>query len=151
MLLCAVSVLVVAQSSSEIPERLMNNPVVNFLVITFPFHLMSHNSNNWKSWNKPNFCVRLLRTPTEEERVFKGKNQNLTFLFWTRSRSEQKMKARTKGQRKRMRRGTWLLLHPQGLSQCLDPHYFTRGYKINLKSYRHGARLGTANWNNSER
>ena len=27
MLLCAVSVLVVAQSSSEIPEGLMNNPV----------------------------------------------------------------------------------------------------------------------------
>ena len=27
MLLCAVSVLVVAQSSSEIPEELMNNPV----------------------------------------------------------------------------------------------------------------------------
>ena len=28
MLLSAVSVLVVAQSSSEIPERLMNNPVL---------------------------------------------------------------------------------------------------------------------------
>ena len=28
MLLCAVSVLVVAQSSSEIPEGLMNNPVL---------------------------------------------------------------------------------------------------------------------------
>ena len=31
MLLSAVSVLVVAQPSSEIPERLMNNPVVKFL------------------------------------------------------------------------------------------------------------------------
>ena len=30
MLLSAVSVLVVAQSSSEIPEGLMNNPVVEF-------------------------------------------------------------------------------------------------------------------------
>jgi hypothetical protein len=32
MLLSAVSVLVVAQSSSEIPEGLMNNPVLNFLI-----------------------------------------------------------------------------------------------------------------------
>jgi len=31
MLLSAVSVLVVAQSSSEIPEGLMNNPVFGFL------------------------------------------------------------------------------------------------------------------------
>ena len=30
MLLSAVSVLVVAQSSSEIPEGLMNNPVLDF-------------------------------------------------------------------------------------------------------------------------
>ena len=33
MLLSAVSVLVVAQSSSEIPEGLMNNPVLTLLVI----------------------------------------------------------------------------------------------------------------------
>ena len=33
MLLSAVSVLVVAQSSSEIPEGLMNNPVVTFLML----------------------------------------------------------------------------------------------------------------------
>ena len=33
MLLSAVSVLVVAQSSSEIPEGLMNNPVVFSLII----------------------------------------------------------------------------------------------------------------------
>ena len=32
MLLSAVSVLVVAQSSSEIPEELMNNPVYNHTV-----------------------------------------------------------------------------------------------------------------------
>ena len=32
MLLSAVSVLVVAQSSSEIPEGLMNNPVYSYVV-----------------------------------------------------------------------------------------------------------------------
>jgi hypothetical protein len=32
MLLSAVSVLVVEQSSSEVPEGLMNNPVLQFLV-----------------------------------------------------------------------------------------------------------------------
>jgi hypothetical protein len=37
MLLSAVSVLVVAQSSSEIPEGLMNNPVFN--IISRPVHL----------------------------------------------------------------------------------------------------------------
>ena len=44
MLFSAVSVLVVAQSSSEIPEGLMNNPVLTALrtftlVGTFMFHL----------------------------------------------------------------------------------------------------------------
>jgi len=45
MLLSAVSVLVVAQSSSEIPEGLMNNPVyenkrdINFLTLTREFLL----------------------------------------------------------------------------------------------------------------
>jgi len=40
MLLSAVSVLVVAQSSSEIPEGLMNNPVLFFenLSSKFKFH-----------------------------------------------------------------------------------------------------------------
>jgi len=39
MLLSAVSVLVVAQSSSEIPEGLMNNPVYNFLfLVIFLWH-----------------------------------------------------------------------------------------------------------------
>ena len=35
MLLSAVSVLVVAQSSSEIPEGLMNNPVFQILIFVF--------------------------------------------------------------------------------------------------------------------
>jgi len=34
MLLSAVSVLVVAQSSSEVPEELVNNPVFEFPCIT---------------------------------------------------------------------------------------------------------------------
>ena len=34
MLLSAVSVLVVAQSSSEIPEGLMNNPVLSYYLIS---------------------------------------------------------------------------------------------------------------------
>jgi len=38
MLLSAVYVLVVAQSSSEVPEGLMNNPV--FLML--PFFLLAH-------------------------------------------------------------------------------------------------------------
>ena len=37
MLLSAVSVLVVAQSSSEIPEGLMNNPVYNVRKVQFFF------------------------------------------------------------------------------------------------------------------
>ena len=41
MLLSAVSVLVVAQSSSEIPEGLMNNPVVDVTVITTIYSLIS--------------------------------------------------------------------------------------------------------------
>jgi hypothetical protein len=40
MLLSAVSVLVVAQSSSEIPEGLTNNPVHT----PYQFHLYSHKS-----------------------------------------------------------------------------------------------------------
>ena len=36
MLLSAVSVLVVAQSSSEIPEGLMNNPVFTFILGSSP-------------------------------------------------------------------------------------------------------------------
>ena len=39
MLLSAVSVLVVAQSSLEIPEGLMNNPVY-ILLVSFPFLLL---------------------------------------------------------------------------------------------------------------
>jgi len=35
MLLSAASVLVVAQSSSEIPEELMNNPVLSFIETSF--------------------------------------------------------------------------------------------------------------------
>ena len=42
MLLSAVSVLVVAQSSSEIPEGLMNNPV--YCTIIAPFTPISRNS-----------------------------------------------------------------------------------------------------------
>ena len=38
MLLSAVSVLVVAQSSSEIPEGLMNNPVLISTVTAFVTH-----------------------------------------------------------------------------------------------------------------
>ena len=47
MLLCAVSVLVVAQSSSEIPEGLMNSPV---LVSTV--HECDNNDSNINSKNK---------------------------------------------------------------------------------------------------
>ena len=45
MLLSAVSVLVVAQSSSEIPEVLMNNPVYSFLnsVILRAFSVLKNN------------------------------------------------------------------------------------------------------------
>ena len=39
MLLSAVSVLVVAQSSSEIPEGLMNNPVYQVALVSLPAHL----------------------------------------------------------------------------------------------------------------
>ena len=39
MLLSAVSVLVVAQSSSEIPEGLMNNPVYNDKKMVYPVHI----------------------------------------------------------------------------------------------------------------
>jgi len=38
MLLSAVSVLVVAHSSSEIPEGLMNNPVYNYVPIFVGFY-----------------------------------------------------------------------------------------------------------------
>ena len=38
MLLSAVSVLVVAQSCSEVPEGLMNNPVCNTLLPTVSFY-----------------------------------------------------------------------------------------------------------------
>ena len=37
MLLSAVSVLVVAQSSSEIPEGLMNNPVYSDMILKYIF------------------------------------------------------------------------------------------------------------------
>ena len=54
MLLSAVSVLVVAQSISEIPEGLMNNPVyiyfplsVNFVI--FPFVLSAFAMNRFRS------------------------------------------------------------------------------------------------------
>ena len=56
MLLSAVSVLVVAQSSSEIPEGLMNNPVLSGLYyVVFPFGLsidIYHVSGGkrWCSW-----------------------------------------------------------------------------------------------------
>ena len=38
MLLSAVSVLVVAQSSSEIPEGLMNNPVLHLVLYILSWH-----------------------------------------------------------------------------------------------------------------
>ena len=42
MLLSAVSVLVVAQSSSEIPEGLMNNPVYTYIIILYNTTGKSH-------------------------------------------------------------------------------------------------------------
>ena len=44
MLLSAVSVLVVAQSSSEIPEGLMNNPVYSGVNITYVRYAVIKNS-----------------------------------------------------------------------------------------------------------
>ena len=46
MLLSAVSVLVVAQSSSEIPEGLMNNPVLFRVIIFLPPEQYKINSNS---------------------------------------------------------------------------------------------------------
>ena len=45
MLLSAVSVLVVAQSSSEVPEGLMNNPV--FVVFMTAVHSFLHDNGNF--------------------------------------------------------------------------------------------------------
>ena len=48
MLLSTVSVLVVAQSSSEVPEGLMNNPVFRYFIIYFlrhNFHLFNSSKN----------------------------------------------------------------------------------------------------------
>ena len=42
MLLSAVSVLVVAQSSSEIPEGLLNNPVFHILRSFLIYHISKH-------------------------------------------------------------------------------------------------------------
>jgi len=48
LLLSAVSVLVVAQSSSEIPEGLMNNPVLAFVFVSlnkFPWNPLVYDTN----------------------------------------------------------------------------------------------------------
>jgi hypothetical protein len=55
MFLSAVSVLVVAQPSSEAPEGLMNYPVI-LLIVTD--HTMSHSYNDvcvWSSWLSQTF------------------------------------------------------------------------------------------------
>ena len=46
MLLSAVSVLVVAQSSSEIPEGLMNNPVLNWEIWPIAWHILLISNNH---------------------------------------------------------------------------------------------------------
>ena len=55
MLLSAVSVLVVAQSSSEIPERLMNNPVFS--------------DSRWEADNRPLFLQRTVSASSSYAQV----------------------------------------------------------------------------------
>ena len=52
MLLSAVSILVVAQSSSEIPEGLMNNPVLLYSFLALPLQ--------WGEWSTPRPDVFIL-------------------------------------------------------------------------------------------
>ena len=78
MLLSAVSVLVVAQSSSEIPERLMNNPVyfsisAVFEAVLFGVGTSVHNfMSNFVYWKFPNVLEDLREM--EEYLSFKIKN-----------------------------------------------------------------------------
>ena len=51
MLLSAVSVLVVAQSSSEIPEGLMNNPVQYFYFVWFVVYTTPRRRDTIPLWS----------------------------------------------------------------------------------------------------
>ena len=51
MLLSAVSVLVVAQSSSEIPEGLMNNPVFRYVVENESVSDIASKDKSKRNWN----------------------------------------------------------------------------------------------------
>jgi len=83
-----------------------------------------------KSWNKPisvSACrVRRLKNGAS----LKGRTEIWRSFFEQEQDRNRKWKLGTKGQRKRIRRKTRLLLLPQGLPQSLNPHHFTRGYKI---------------------
>ena len=57
MLLSAVSVLVVAQSSSEIPEGLMNNPVLETYVISTATKYITVTSNHFVQSVRCILCV----------------------------------------------------------------------------------------------
>ena len=60
MLLSAVSVLVVAQSSSEIPEGLMNNPVFN--VVQYSIFIHKVNARYLKFDSRTYFIGRKVKT-----------------------------------------------------------------------------------------
>ena len=60
MLLSAVSVLVVAQSSSEIPQGLMNNPVYSSCVLTYLSLLVITERGSANDWTKFGDRIRKL-------------------------------------------------------------------------------------------
>jgi hypothetical protein len=88
------------------------------------FHLMFHNFNIWKMLKQTNFGVRLSCKPTEEGASLKERIEIWRSFFEQEQDRYRKWKLGTKGQRKRIRRETWLLLLPQGFFPVPKPTPF---------------------------
>ena len=73
MLLSAVSVLVVAQWSSEVPEGLMNNPVFNHSFSVTYFNIGKLQALGGGTWNKRRSCSVTRRSCREIRELFLGR------------------------------------------------------------------------------
>ena len=78
MLLSVVSVLVVAQSSSEIPEGLMNNPVVTYIRIR---GMLDHTGELVVVTRRENWPLLIVEAGTQNDTTFSCHNSLLSLYI----------------------------------------------------------------------